>query len=53
MENINNDEKRTKLIEQITRAQQLVRTYVDPDISLVDELIAERREEARKELETE
>jgi len=30
-------------------AQRLVRKYVKPGISLVDELIAERRAEARKE----
>jgi AbrB family looped-hinge helix DNA binding protein len=34
---------------RIARAQRLVRKYVRPGTSLVDELIAERREEARKE----
>ena len=34
---------------RIARAQRLVRKYVKPGVSLVDELIAERRAEARKE----
>lgn len=32
----------------IKRAQALVRKYVKPGVSLVDELIAERREEAAR-----
>jgi AbrB family looped-hinge helix DNA binding protein len=35
---------------RVARAQRLVRKYVKPGVSLVDELIAERRAEARKEL---
>lgn len=34
---------------RIQRAQQLVRKYVKPGVSLVDELIAERREAAKSE----
>ena len=33
----------------ILRAQRLVRRYVPEDVSLSDELIAERRAEARRE----
>jgi hypothetical protein len=33
----------------LAKAQQTVRTYVAPDVSLVDDLIAERREAARHE----
>ena len=36
--------------QRMKRAQELVRRYFDPSRSLVDELIAERREEARKEM---
>ena len=39
----------TKL--RIARAQRRVRKYIQPGISLVDELIAERRREAKRELE--
>lgn len=39
----------TKL--RIARAQRRVRKYIKPGISLVDELIAERRREAKRELE--
>ncbi len=47
---IEDDELRiTTLKLRIARAQRLVRKYVKPGTSLVDELIAERREEARKE----
>ena len=34
---------------RVARAQRLVRKYVKPGESLVDELIAERRAEARRE----
>lgn len=34
---------------RLERAQRLVRKYVKPGVSLVDELIAERREAARHE----
>jgi len=44
------DELRIKTMKrQIERAQRLVRKYVKPGVSLVDELIAERRREARNE----
>jgi AbrB family looped-hinge helix DNA binding protein len=33
----------------ISRAQAIVRSYIPADRSLVDELIAERREESRRE----
>ena len=33
----------------IRRAQEIVRRYVPPDVSLADELIAERRAEAARE----
>ena len=36
--------------QRIKRAQEMVRRYIDPSRSLVDELIAERREESRKEM---
>jgi len=39
----------TTMKRRIERAQRLVRKYVKPGISLVDELIAERREAARNE----
>ncbi len=32
--------------ERLKKAQELVRKYVNPDISLADELIADRRREA-------
>ena len=41
----------TTLRHRIERAQRLVRKYVNPGVSLADELIAERRAAARKELE--
>ena len=41
----------TTLRHRIERAQRLVRKYVKPGVSLADELIAERRAAARKELE--
>jgi bifunctional DNA-binding transcriptional regulator/antitoxin component of YhaV-PrlF toxin-antitoxin module len=41
---------RTRM-QRIARAQALVRRYIPEEVSLVDGLIAERREEARRELE--
>ena len=41
----------TTMKQRIARAQRLVRKYVKPGTSLVDELVAERREAARRELE--
>jgi AbrB family looped-hinge helix DNA binding protein len=35
--------------EGIRRAQQIIRRHVPPDVSLVDELIADRRAEAARE----
>jgi AbrB family looped-hinge helix DNA binding protein len=47
---IEDDELRiTTLRRRLRRAQRLVRKHVKPDTSLVDELIAERREAARHE----
>jgi AbrB family looped-hinge helix DNA binding protein len=47
---IEDDELRiTTLKRRLQRAQRLVRKHVKPGISLVDELIAERREAARNE----
>jgi AbrB family looped-hinge helix DNA binding protein len=47
---VEDDELRiTTVKRQIERAQRLVRKYVKPGRSLVDELIAERRREARSE----
>jgi len=39
----------TTMKRRIERAQRLVRKYVRPGVSLVDELIAERREAAKNE----
>jgi len=39
----------TTMKRRIERAQRLVRRYVQPGTSLVDELIAERREAAKRE----
>ena len=39
----------TTMQRRIERAQRLVRKYVKPGTSLVDELIAERREAAKRE----
>jgi AbrB family looped-hinge helix DNA binding protein len=39
----------TTMKRRIERAQRLVRKYVKPGTSLVDELIAERRREAQNE----
>jgi len=47
---IQDDELRiTTLKRRIERARRLVRKYVKPGTSLVEELIAERREAARNE----
>ena len=49
---LEDDELRiTTLKHRIARAQRNVRKHVKPGVSLVDELIAERRAAARKELE--
>jgi len=39
----------TTMKQRIERAQRHARQYVKPGVSLVDELIAERREEAKRE----
>jgi AbrB family looped-hinge helix DNA binding protein len=41
----------TTMKRRIERAQRIVRKYVKPGVSLVDELIAERREAAKRERE--
>jgi AbrB family looped-hinge helix DNA binding protein len=41
----------TTMKQQIERAQRRARQYLKPGVSLVDELIAERREAAKRELE--
>jgi AbrB family looped-hinge helix DNA binding protein len=47
---IEDDELRiTTMKRRIERAQRHVRKYVKPGVSLVDELIAERREAAKRE----
>jgi AbrB family looped-hinge helix DNA binding protein len=47
---IEDDELRiTTLKLRLERAQRRIRTYVKPGVSLVDELIAERREAAKRE----
>ena len=47
---IEDDELRISTLKQrIARAQRLVRQHVKPGTSVVDELIAERREAARRE----
>jgi AbrB family looped-hinge helix DNA binding protein len=47
---LEDDELRiTTMKRRIERAQRLVRKYVKPGVSLVDELIAERREAAKNE----
>ena len=40
----------SELDRNIARAQKIVRQHIPEGLSLVDDLIAERREEARKEL---
>ena len=39
----------TTMKRRVERAQRRVRKYVKPSVSLVDELIAERREAAKRE----
>jgi AbrB family looped-hinge helix DNA binding protein len=39
----------TTMKRRIERAQRRARNYIKPGVSLVDELIAERREEAKRE----
>jgi hypothetical protein len=47
---IEDDELRISTLKRrIERAQRLVRKHVKPGTSLVDELIAERREAAKRE----
>jgi AbrB family looped-hinge helix DNA binding protein len=47
---VEDDELRiTTMKRRIARAQRTVRKYVKPGVSLVDELIAERREAAKRE----
>ena len=47
---VEDDELRiTTMKRRIERAQRIVRKYVKPGVSLSDELIAERREEAKRE----
>jgi len=41
----------TTLKKRIERAQKRARKYLKPGVSMVDELIAERREAAKRELE--
>lgn len=49
---LDEDELRiTTMKLRIERAQRYVRKHVKPGVSLVDELIAERREAAKRELE--
>jgi AbrB family looped-hinge helix DNA binding protein len=45
----NNELRITTLRQRLAKAQQLVRKHVARTTSLVDELIAERREAARRE----
>jgi AbrB family looped-hinge helix DNA binding protein len=45
----NNELKLTTLRQRLAKAQQLLRKHVPASISLVDELIAERREAAKRE----
>ena len=50
---VEDDELRiTTMKRRIERAQRRIRKYVKPRVSLVDELIAERRESAKRERET-
>ena len=47
---VEDDELRiTTMKKRIEQAQRMVRKYVKPGVSLVDELIADRRREARNE----
>jgi AbrB family looped-hinge helix DNA binding protein len=45
----NNEIRITTLRQRLQRAQQIVRKHVSRKVSLVDELIAERREAAKRE----
>jgi hypothetical protein len=45
----NRKQRRATLRERLAKGQQLVRQRVPPTVSLADELIAERREESRRE----
>ena len=48
---LDEDELRiTTMKSRIERAQRHARQYIKPGVSLVDELIAERREQAKREL---
>ena len=48
---LDDDELRiTTMKSRIERAQRRARQYIKPGVSLVDELIAERREQAKREL---
>jgi AbrB family looped-hinge helix DNA binding protein len=50
---VEDDELRiTTMQRRIENAQKRIRRYVKPGVSLVDELIAERREAARRERES-
>jgi hypothetical protein len=44
-----NGDREGKDLLNLSKVQRLVREQITSDISLVDELIAERREEARRE----
>lgn len=47
---IEDDELRITTMERrLARARRIIRKYIPADVSLVDELIAERREAARRE----
>jgi hypothetical protein len=45
----NRQQRRANLRERVAKAQQLVRKRVPATVSLVDDLIAERREESSRE----
>jgi uncharacterized membrane-anchored protein YhcB (DUF1043 family) len=47
--NKKNELRMAALRKRLAKAQQIVRKHVPRSVSLVDELIAERREEARRE----
>lgn len=47
---IEDDELRITTVKgNLARAQKLIRKHIKPGVSLVDELVAERREAARRE----
>ncbi|HEY1424139.1 MAG TPA: AbrB/MazE/SpoVT family DNA-binding domain-containing protein [Candidatus Acidoferrum sp.] len=47
---IEDDELRITTVKRnLIRAQKLIRKHIKPGVSLVDELVAERREAARRE----